>query len=80
MEQTYSYIYAIQNKFQILTLLSQDIKFTHLLAGSKRNPDVIKKVTKRVKDNNFEPLIKPLINLNDETIIKKDKKDNTKDI
>ena len=55
MEQTYGYVYAVKNQLRILTLLNHDIKWTHLIAGAKRNEKVIKKVRKRVSTNNYIP-------------------------
>lgn len=55
MEQAYPFLYAVKNQIKILTIMNHDIKWTHLLAGSKRNKKVINKVKKRVKTKNFTP-------------------------
>lgn len=47
-EQSYSYYYAKKYNLRILEILHQDIKFTHLLAGAKRNIKNIENIEKRV--------------------------------
>lgn len=54
-EQSYAHYYAKKNNLKAFELLHSNTKFTHLLAGAKRNIENIKKIKQRVINKNWEP-------------------------